>query len=82
MPKIKVYSKGYCPYCSATKQIMDKLGWQYQEIDVSTNKAALKEMIVLSARRTVPQIFIDDQHIGGYDDFRAYLKSVNNASVA
>ncbi|MCF6457394.1 hypothetical protein L1068_11285 [Pseudoalteromonas sp. MMG023] len=54
---------------------MDGLNWQYEEIDVTHNSHEFKQMVLLSGRKTVPQIFIDGEHISGCDDFKAYLTS-------
>ena len=74
MPKIEIYSMGYCPYCLGAKKILKALGWAYTEFDV-TGKPKLKaEMVKRTQRKTVPQIFLNNQHIGGFDDFSAYLR--------
>lgn len=67
--KIEIYTKSYCPYCVRAKMLLDRKGAPYQEIDVENDAAKFEEMLKRSAhRRTVPQIFIDDFHVGGYDD--------------
>lgn len=76
MPKIVVYSTKVCPYCRNAKQLLDKKGLSYEEIlidDEDPEQAEKKrnEMIARSGRRTVPQIFINDQSIGGFDDLSA-----------
>lgn len=68
MQNITVYSKGYCPYCKAAKSLLSKKGLSYTEVDVQKNADNLKEMLTRSNRRTVPQIFFGDKHIGGFDD--------------
>ena len=68
MKKIEIYTKSWCPYCQGAKALLDSKGLQYQEHDVAFNSNRLQEMIERSQRRTVPQIFINDLHIGGYDD--------------
>lgn len=74
MPKIEIYSMGYCPYCKGAKRLLANLGWDYTEFDI-TGKPQLKdEMIKKTKRRTVPQIFLNDQHIGGLDDFSDYVR--------
>ncbi|WBU63255.1 glutaredoxin 3 [Paracoccus aerodenitrificans] len=72
MAKVEIYTTPTCPFCRAAKQLLDKKGVGYQEIDVSRD-ASLREKMMERAngRRTVPQIFIDDKHIGGSDDLRA-----------
>jgi glutaredoxin 3 len=78
MSKIEIYSKGYCPYCTRTKATLNKLGLAYEEYEVTENAKLASEMQQRSGRRTVPQVFINDQHIGGSDDFHAAL---NNGSL-
>jgi glutaredoxin 3 len=73
MPKsVFVYSTTYCPYCTKAKNLLKKKGVAFTEIDV-TNDDALREEMVKKAggRRTVPQIFIGDTHVGGSDDLYA-----------
>jgi len=82
MANITVYHKDYCPYCKAAKQLLDKLNWQYKAIEVTHDKKRLKEMIAKSGRRTVPQIFINDEHIGGFDDFQVYVRNLSSLSNA
>lgn len=72
MTNIRVYSKDYCPYCRAAKQLLSSKGLEFETIDVLENPERLKEMVSLSQRRTVPQVFFGDTHIGGYDDLIAY----------
>ncbi|MDR3477184.1 MAG: glutaredoxin 3 [Gammaproteobacteria bacterium] len=75
MAKIIMYTKNNCPYCDYAKQLLDSKKVTYSEIRVDTNSDKLEEMIRLSGRRTVPQIFINDQAIGGFDDLSALAKS-------
>jgi glutaredoxin 3 len=71
MSKVQIYTTGWCPYCSAAKALLDDKGVSYDEID-ATDDAVRAEMIQrANGRRTVPQIFIGDHHIGGYDDIAA-----------
>ena len=74
MENVTIYSKGYCPYCTAAKRILESRGINYTEIDVQTNPSKLAEMVALSKRRTVPQIFFGEQHIGGHDDLVEYYR--------
>ena len=72
MAKIEVFSKFLCPYCSRAKALLDGKGAEYQEIDVTMDRAGFDAMIERAGgARTVPQIFIDGQHIGGSDDMAA-----------
>ena len=70
MPKIVIYTTNYCPYCFGAKVLLRSKNVEFEEIDVTDDPARRAEMERRSARRTVPQIFIDDQSIGGYDDVR------------
>lgn len=82
MSEIIIYAKDYCPYCKTAKALMKSLNWQFHEIDVTHNATAFAEMVSLSQRKTVPQIFIKGEHIGGCDDFKAYLKKRGALSVS
>jgi len=71
MPEILIYTSNYCPYCTMAKRLLDKKGATYSEINVD-NKPELRELMMLKTkRRTVPQIYIGEQHIGGFDDLYA-----------
>lgn len=65
---VKVYSGRLCTYCMAVKRLLDKKGVEYEEIMVDSDPALRTEMERLSQRQTVPQIFIGEHHVGGYDD--------------
>jgi len=72
MAKIEVYTTSRCPYCVKAKALLDRKNVAYTEIDVSTDDEARNLMIKrANGIRTVPQIFIDDAHIGGCDDLYA-----------
>ncbi|HTM63597.1 MAG TPA: glutaredoxin 3 [Gammaproteobacteria bacterium] len=75
MAKVIVYTKDHCPYCTLAKNLLSAKQIPFSEIRVDQNAAELEKMISLSNRRTVPQIFINDQPIGGYDDLAALVKS-------
>lgn len=75
MNKVQIYSKSYCPYCKMAKATLTRLGIDFEDFDVTSNKALETEMHQRSQRKTVPQIFINDFHLGGNDDLRAALKS-------
>lgn len=69
MSKVVLYTTGFCPYCYRAKKLLDDKGVAYDEIDVMVTPGMRDEMIRRSGgRRTVPQIFIDDTHVGGFDD--------------
>jgi len=75
MKKVVMYTTNTCPYCTMAKKLLDQKGLTYSEIRVDLDDDQREKMIALSGRRTVPQIFFDDTHIGGYDDLYAYFKS-------
>jgi len=68
MSKVVVYSTKFCPYCDRAKSLLQRKGVKYREIKVDQDMAQMREMMEKSKRRTVPQIFIGDHHVGGYDD--------------
>jgi glutaredoxin 3 len=72
MARIKVYTKAFCPYCTRAKMLLDDKGADFREIDVTMDRAGFDAMVARAGgRRTVPQIFIDDRHVGGSDDLAA-----------
>ena len=70
-PKVEIYATAWCPYCSRARQLLADKGVEFEEIDVDARPEARAEMIARSGRRTVPQIFINQTHIGGCDDLIA-----------
>lgn len=75
MAKVEVYSSGLCPYCTMAKQLLARKGVSYSEIRVDLDPDKRKEMMTKSRQRTVPQIFINDEAIGGYTDLAALNQS-------
>ena len=72
MAKIEVYTKAFCPSCTRAKTLLDRKGADFSEIDVTMDRAGFDAMVVRAGgRRTVPQVFIDDRHVGGSDDLAA-----------
>ena len=71
MPKIEIYSTAMCPYCVRAKMLLQNKGMSWEEIRIDIDHDRMQEMLTRSQRRTVPQIFIDDFHVGGYDDMAA-----------
>ena len=70
--EIVVYSTNYCPYCVKAKRLLERKGLQYTEINIENNEVLRNEMIEKAkGRRTVPQIFIGEWHIGGCDDLHS-----------
>ena len=70
-PKVEFYSSSWCPYCSRARQLLAAKGVEIEEIDVDARPGAREEMIARSGRHTVPQIFINQTHVGGCDDLIA-----------
>jgi glutaredoxin 3 len=77
--KALIYSKATCPFCRRAKALLDEQGVGYEEIDINVLPEKRAEMINKSnGRTTVPQIFFNNQHIGGFDDLCAYYKGKKN----
>lgn len=76
MPKIEMYSSAVCPYCVAAKNLLKSKGLEWQEIRIDMDPAQRDAMLQRSSgRRTVPQIFINDHHVGGFDELVAADRS-------
>ena len=71
MARVEIYTSALCAYCMAAKNLLKLKGLDYVEIRIDTDPARRDEMVKLTQRRTVPQIFIAGQHVGGYDDLVA-----------
>ena len=72
MAKVEIYTKAFCPYCSRAMRLLDAKGVTPTEYDITLGGPQRQEMIRrASGRTTVPQVFIDDRHIGGSDDLAA-----------
>jgi glutaredoxin 3 len=76
---ITIFSKAYCPYCSAAKQFLDSHDIAYQEVDLENDREKMMEIVAISGMMTVPQIFDGDitkeNLIGGYDDMMEKYKA-------
>jgi len=70
-PRIIIYRTPWCPYCAQAGALLEAKGVPFEEIDVAAQPEQREEMIRRSGRRTVPQIFIGERHIGGCDDLHA-----------
>jgi len=70
-PSIVMYTTNWCPYCERARRLLNAKGAAFSEIDVETSADRRAEMQSRSGRRTVPQIFIGDHHVGGSDDLAA-----------
>lgn len=75
MPNIEIYTKDYCPFCFRAKALLDHLKLDYTNYEVTYSADKEIEMNKRSGRFTVPQIFIDNQPIGGSDELFALVKS-------
>ena len=68
MSIVQIYATAICPYCVRARRLLERKGVAYDEIRVDGDREQLKTMIRRSNRTTVPQIFIGEYHVGGYDD--------------
>ncbi len=76
MKKILIYSSRLCPYCVSAKRLLENLKLNYEERIIDNNNKIKEEMLEKSnGRKTVPQIFFDETHIGGYDDLEEVYKT-------
>ena len=75
MKNITIYTGPSCNYCDAAKRLLTRNNAPFKEIDIAKVDGAMDEMIIKAkGKRTIPQIFFDDQHIGGYDEVRTLEK--------
>jgi glutaredoxin 3 len=76
MAEVKIFTTSYCPYCIQAKRLLDKKSVPYEEVDVGGDDALREEMVAAAGgRRTVPQIFIGGQPIGGFEELWALEQS-------
>ena len=68
---IVIYASPFCGFCAAAKSLLSAKGVEFTEIDVLAEPGKRQEMVARSGRATVPQVFIGDRHLGGYDDLKA-----------
>jgi len=71
MANVVIYTSAFCGYCTAAKNILQRRGASFSEVRIDQTAGAREKMVEISGRRTVPQIFIDDHHVGGHDDLLA-----------
>lgn len=72
MPQVKMYCTAVCPYCQMAKRLLNKKGvHEIEEIRVDLDPARREEMMRITGRRTVPQVYIGERHVGGFDDLSA-----------
>ena len=76
MKQITLYSKADCPWCDKAKILLKELGFEYTELVLGQHytKDDLKAKLPFVARLTVPQVFVDGEHIGGYEDLKAFVE--------
>ena len=75
MAEVKIYTTRYCPYCHAATALLTQKNVAFEEIDVTGDSAARADLAERTGRSTVPQVFIDGDPIGGYDDLSALDRS-------
>jgi len=68
MPPVTIYATAICPYCVRAKHLLQRKGVDFREIRVDHDLDQMRHMVEITRRHTVPQIFIGDRHVGGYDD--------------
>lgn len=71
MPKVRVYTTQFCPYCVRAKRLLEARGIPFEEIDVTNDPTTRAWLARETRQRTVPQIFVDDRPIGGSDELHA-----------
>lgn len=81
MTKATIYSSAICSYCVAAKNFLRNRGIDYEEIRVDLDPVRREEMLARARRTSVPQIFFDDTHVGGYDDLVAADRSGRLAQI-
>jgi glutaredoxin 3 len=76
-PEITIYSTAICPYCVAAKNFLKSKGLAWKDIRIDTAPGEREKMVALTRRTSVPQIFVGDTHVGGYDDMMALHRAGN-----
>lgn len=74
-PKIVIYSGRFCGYCTAAERLLQSKNVEYELIKVDEDQSKFDYMMEITGRRTIPQIFIDDFHVGGFDDLSELSQS-------
>lgn len=75
MTSVIIYSGEHCPFCQRAKQFFESRSIDYTELRIDTDAGLRQEMEAKSGRRSIPQIFINGQHVGGYDDLMALART-------
>ena len=73
--RVVMYGNASCPFCGAARMLLTKKGVEYEDVTVADDPARFEEMLEKSGRRTVPQIFIGETHVGGFDELYALDQS-------
>ena len=71
MTRVKIYTTSSCPFCIRAKRLLEARGIPFEDIDVGNDDALREEIMQRTGRRTVPQIFIDERSIGGFEELAA-----------
>jgi len=71
MQKVEIYTTAWCPYCHAAKSLLEEKGVAFEEVNAEDPEIRMQMVQRANGRRTVPQIFVGDTHVGGYDDMAA-----------
>ena len=74
-PKVIIYGNASCPYCGAARMLLTKKSVEFEDISVTGDASLFEEMLQKSGRQSVPQIFIGDHHVGGFDELDALNRS-------
>jgi len=74
-PEIVMYTTQVCPYCVAAKNFLKSRGLEWREVRVDLDSAEREKMVALARRTSVPQIFVGETHVGGYDDMMALQRA-------
>jgi len=75
MKNVRIYSKDYCPYCTHAKRLLDEKGVGYEEINMEDKPKEMQALIKKTGMRTVPQIFIGEELVGGFTELSALNES-------
>ena len=70
LTRVLMYTTGFCPYCLIVKRLFDNLSVPYNEVRIDLDPEKRRQMMEVSQRKTVPQVFVGDRHVGGCDDTR------------
>lgn len=75
LTRVLMYTTGFCPYCVMAKRLFDDLSVPYNEVRIDLDPEKRRQMMEISQRQTVPQVFVGDRHIGGCNDTQDALRS-------